>query len=482
MLAIQAIETALPLAERCDRAGVIVLPVTNTPLDLLVRATRSDTQFAVPVDGKLGEYQPSVYDIEYIANKVNDATGVCEHNVTMDHLVELGANAVRQHLYVVRNLVKPAVLDLAQKVGTALDNMPAGQVLGLELKIFDLPAPMKNPALDSLTSKFEETPLASPSLNVKCPDIQMDELRELLHTGAKSLDSDIDQWIAVKGDSWFLQLWEDIFTTKNSQFSKFADAVNCREEGYDRALAIFLIARKLFEDPIEGIPMSLPSFKSAMAEFRNQAAAKLARAASDWATTKKNGIIVRRSEPKSVTVNECVYREWIKDGGSNELLFANLLKKTGFVGIKQILAQAGTLQAFWNQQVAYAGSIERSQRFVTAKSLFLSEFRKQLADAKGEQDGPDAGAYDRAHVESLFKAELAKLKESDLDDLHCVALKLLCRSRFYKTDAEDFLTEMETITKENPMLSPREVASLAAVEYICCWVAEMFNVTRVNRV
>jgi len=56
-----------------------------------------------------------------------------------------------------------------------------------------------------------------------------------------------------------------VFQTKNDRFEKFNQAVECREEGLDRSLAVFLIARKLAEDPIEGINMSLPALKTTAA-------------------------------------------------------------------------------------------------------------------------------------------------------------------------------------------------------------------------
>jgi hypothetical protein len=477
MLCREALESALPLTERLDRAGKIVHAVTGTPLDMMVRASRSGPNFSIQV-GTV--YQPSIADIEYLANARDGIDGTCEHDVVSDQMIAMAAQGVRNHLVVVRTGVKPAILALHDAVKQKMTDLPTSSILGMEVKIHDLPEPMKNAAIEGLISKFETVPLESPALRMRCPQVDLDQLKELLHTGARGFDADVDQWIAVKGDSWFLQLWDDIFTTKNDHWDSFRDAIECRECGLDRAMAIFLIANKLSENAIEGITMALPAFQALAQQYRDQAAAKIRRALDDWAATVKRQILVKQVNGRCVTVNECVYRPWIAAGGSNDLLFGSLISGAGYISVPQIDGNAAELQRAWNRQVGLTNNVEAGARFNALKQILFAEYRKSNNDLKDE-GSVDVSAAARETMLAKFKNELNQVKESDCANLYTVCLKLICRSRFDGTDAEEFLLNMQSIQEQNPDLDVREAATIATIDYIACWVADQFRVTDVGR-
>lgn len=481
MLSQQSLEAVLPLAEVMDRNSVIVTPVTGTPLDQLVNATRSGPQFAIPVDGKAGQFNPDIFNIGYMANQPSQATGVCEHDVAQDNIVEMAARGVRGHLMVIRSAVIPAIIELHDAVEKQMDSMPTSKILGMEVKIFDLPAPMKSPAIEGLISKWQGVPFASPALRMKCPDMSMEDIRELMKTGASGFDADVDKWIAIKGDSFFLQLWEDIFQTKNSNFERFNQAVECREEGLDRSVAIFLIARKLVDEAPEGTRMSLPALRELAQQYRDQAAAKIQRGLDDWANVKKRKQLVKKVDGRCILVNECVYRPWIADGGDNDVLFGNLVKQTNYTSVDQFKNAAGELKTAWNRTVATSGTAEKSERFLLLKQMLLGEFRKSVSDLADLDGGPDASAAERVEVINRFRAELNTLREIDTLDRYQLCVKLVCRSRFFKIpDAEDFVLQMMKIEKDNPNITAREAATIATIDYIACWVAEMFRVSAVG--
>jgi hypothetical protein len=475
MLCTEALKTALPLAEKLDRGNIIVRPVAGTPLDRLVTSTRADANFMFSATN--GGYEPSIADIEYIANAKSDPLALSNHDIALDQLVELAATGVKNHLLVVRTAVVPAIGELECEVRKRLEEIPTSSLLGMEVKIYDLPIPYKNAAIENLISNNDKVPLEDPALRMKCPDISFEELKDLLHTGARGFDTDIDKWIAVKGESFFLQLWEDLFQTRNNHFAKFVDAMACREEGMDRALAVFLIARKLFDDPITGIQMALPSFKSLAAQYRDQAAGKIARALSEWTQLARTQILVKGVEGRCITVNECVYRPWITAGGDNDVLFGALVKGYNYIAVRQFDENALELKREWNKHVGLTGVVERTNRFLQIKELLFGEFKKQLNGLKEDVEGIDLTAQVRNDLLVAFRKELATFKETDCEDLGTMCLKLQCRTRFKNTGAEDFLMQMKQIEADNPNLPVREVATIATIEYISNWVAEQFQVS-----
>lgn len=482
MLSVNSLEAVLPLAELMDRNNLMVTPIEGTPLDELVKATRTTEKFAQPLDGKQGEYVVMTHDIAYMANKVNAATGVCDHHIAQDALVEMASKAVKNYLVVLRTAIKPAIMELHDAVAKLMSDMPTSKLLGWSVKSFDLPAPMKSSAIEGLISKWEGVPYASPALRMKCPDVTMDQLRTLMKTGAAGFDGDIDKWIAVKGDSWFLQLWEDLFQTKNDRFSKFNQAVECREEGLDRSLAVFLIARKLAEDPIEGINMSLPALKALASEFRDQAASRIQRGLEEWAKVLQRKQLVRSTDDNCIVVNENVYRPWIMDkGGDIDILLGNLATKSGFTTEEQLTQNAERLKAAWTRVLTRTSAADRTERFTLLKQILSSEFRKSVSDLKGDVDGPDASAGERAEVLKRFSQLVTMLRPSDCTDLYVLCTKLVCRARFYKVpEAEEFFLQMMQIEKDEPGISPRDASTIATLDYIACYVADQFKVLRVR--
>lgn len=476
MLTVEALEAALPLTALLDQSGAVVNPVPNTPLALLVQETRSSEQCAA-VDAQ-GVVSLATQDIAYLANSRDEHTGVSPHDTTLDHLVSVGVKAVQTHLQIVRGRVVPAVTELYKAVRQHMEDVTASELLGMEVKICDLPGPMKNGAIESLISKYENTPLASPALKMKCPDLTAQEIQTLMHTGASGFDADIDKWLAIKGETWLLTLWQNMFTQKSDAYRVFRDCVEHREDGMDHALAVFLISRKLAEEAIEGVEMSLPAFTTLACEFRNQAAAKISRVMEDWAKLKKQGILVKWQGGKTVIVNECVYRPWIEAGGENEVLFGGLLENEGFVTVARLDAEAARLKAAWNRHVGITGVIERASRFNAMKRFLATEFRRQIEALEEDTGGPDINAANRAQVMRLFNAELAKIKPTESDDLYSICLKLVCRSRFHQTDAETFLLNFERIKQSNPSMELREVGTLATIEYVADWVACQFTVSK----
>lgn len=484
MLSIQGLESVLPLAELMDRNNLMVVPVQGTPLDALVKATRSTPQFAVPVATGQPGFDVATQDIAYMANTPSSATGLCEHDMVQEELVEMAAKAVRGHLLVLRTAVMPAIVALHDAVAKAMGDMPASRMLGMEVKVYDLPAPMKAAAIESLISKWEGVPFASPPLRLKCPDVTMEKLRELMKTGSAAFDAEVDKWIAIKGDTFFLQAWEDIFQTKNDHFEKFSKAMECREEGLDRALFTFLVARKIYDDPIEGTTMSLPRFKELACDFRDQAAGYLRRGLDEWEKVKQQKRMIRSVEgDKIITVNENVYRPWIVEkGGDNDILLGNLATRAGFTTEEQLTQNAENLKGAWMRVLARTGSAERTERFTTLKQILLSEFRKSVNDLKGDVDGPDASAAEREEVLKRFEKLVRALTPTDCTDLYKLCIELICRARFYKLpEAETFFKQMMQIEKDEPGISAREASTIATIDYIATWVAEQMKVIRVGQ-
>lgn len=477
MLTIDALKNALPLTEVVDSNGFRLLAVPGTPLDELVKATRSDANFNTFNNG---EFQPDITNIEYIANCKDPVLGFSQHDNAMDHVVEVATNAVREHMTFAKNVVAPAVQELVEKTAATLNAMQPSSLLGMEVVAWEPPKPLDNSSLQTAVKKFEETPYDTPALAMKLPDMAVSDIAELMGSGAGSLDKDVAFWLATKGDSFLINLWENVFQIKqaglNDKAVSFRDFIEDRENGIDNALGIFLIARKLFDNPPKDTQMPMVKYNDLMADYRNQAGAKICRVLADLEKIQKNKVLIRSIENGRTTiVNNSVYRAWIENGGDNEVLFGNAMSRTPTTLLDSIVAQASELKGAWQRHATLVAVTESNNRFARTKEVLARHFDAQLRATEGQE----ATQGNRETVSRLFNDMLADIRADEIDDLWKLGLKLVCRARFHRTEAERILSGMERIKKQHPEVDVREAAAASIIEYIAYWVGTQFKVVKI---
>lgn len=474
MLTREAIEAAFPLAESLDARKLFLAPLPNTPLEALVNATRSDANAAQPVEG--GGVNIDVDSILYLAD-CKDALGDCEHNAVMDNVIEVAAAAVTEHIAFAKTIAGPAVAALAEKVQASLAEMTPSSLLGMEVVVATEPTPLKNGTIMGDVARYSEVSEFTPTLSMKLPSLDYAQIAALLNTGAASTDEDIATWLAAKGEGFLTSLWAGVFTQTqyglHQEAISFWNFLNDPKDGLDNALAIFLIARRLIDEPIEGIEMQYAAFETLAAEFRNQSAAFLSSYLDRRAMAEKSGILVNKRQGRTTVVNENVYRRWLEAGGENEILFGNLLVGNPSVQADDLLERAEELKRVWNSHAAITATVEANRKFANTKMLFERHFMAQIAEAS-KTDDTLAGASQG--VIECFNEELECLNEGDLADLYNASLKLVCRSRFCHTDAEMILGGIERVKRENPKVDVREAAAISVIEYVAHWVSTQFKV------
>lgn len=478
MLTRDALESSLPLTEVLDSNGFRLIAIPGTPLDELVKATRSDPNFNT---FNAGEFQPNISDIEYIANCKDPLLGCSPHDTAMDHVTDVAIKAVREHMVFAKNVVAPAVQQLVEQTAATLNDMSPSSLLGMEVVVWEAPKPLENSALQSAVKKFEEVPFDMPHLGMKLPDMSVAEIVELMGSGSGSLDKDIQFWAAAKGDTFFINLWENVFQVKQADINDrqpvaFRDFIEDRINGTDNALAIFLISRKLFDAPPKDTQMSMAAFNNLIVEYRNQSAAKICRALGELERTEKNRVLIRSIENKRTTVvNSSVYRAWIEAGGDNEVLFGNALDVAPTTLTDTINAKASVLKTNWQRHATLVAINEANKKFSRTKEILARHFEIQLRATEGQ----DATEGNRTMVVGLFNSLLNEVRLDEIDDLWKLCLKLVCRSRFHRTEAERILSGIERIKKQHPEIDVREAAAASVIEYVAYWVSTQFKVTKI---
>lgn len=474
MLTTEAVQSAIPLAQDMVGRGLSLLPVENTPLAALVKESMP-IQMQGSVETEYA-FSNAAFDVEFMSNAKQPGTDIIPHNMVLDEIVPVVAESVRNSVAHARSVVVPQIEDLVSRVQEVVSQLSPSSLLGVEVVIFNPPKPMTNGVFETSIEKYSDVSYdANLSLTVAMPEIQLDDLRKLVMTNAAGLDKDIEEWLAAQPEGFLHSVWFDFFmlqTVSNLHAYVTQNKAAFGRSGLDidRLLAIHLIARNLFDNPPEGVNVNLQTFNDITSTIRNVSGARLYMENQDYYDeVGKRKILVRSIIGPKVVVNGEVYRQWIEAGGENEVLFGNSLTRNPVRDVETINLNKEKFLNEWNRHCAIVASTEATRRFVRMQEIFYSAFRAQLAAETDE-------TLNREAILGAFHQELAKISEKDLDCLYSLSLKLVCRARYPQTDAEEILSNINRVAKENPKLDIREAAAVAVIEYIACWIAHQIKV------
>ena len=487
MLTTESLQSAYNLTELLDARGVKLVSKLGSPLALLCDKTFTPPN-AVTRDPASGDVSFDLGVVEYhtaapILSDAGSATKNSEHDLALDAIAELCPKAVQDHIKLARTIVNPLITDLADSVLKETANLKPSEVLGFEVKPVPLPKPFLNGSLVSMVDKFQDakfTGIFGVAIQV---ERSQEELLEDIKTGSSQLDDDVREWLTMhpKGLGLLSEVWNNVFRRQDTNL-QFNDWVGSQNEGADYALITFLLARKLIDKPIEDAGVSLVSWNNTLADYREAAAKFVSFAITAAQRDTKNGIIVRGMRGKQVTVFEPAYRAFLEKGGSNEMLFANLLADCKYLTQDDLLENSEKLLAAWNRFTAIDNSTTQVKQRATVKNSFYRNFHRQLSEAKDENPEYRANV-NMEGIEKLFAELLDSLPGHafDLKHVYYTARKLICRTRFLATNVEDLLISIDEIQKENPKLPMREVTALATVNYITDWFFDQLTVKDINR-
>jgi len=460
----------MPLTDILTRRHLYLQAIPGTPLGELVKATAHPAIVGLK---NTGADDNPVKLMACVTNQADSMATVSPHCRVMADLTDVAVRAVQSHILHAKTIVRPAVEELVMKVTEAMENLTPSVLLGMEIIVHSPSKPLLNPGLETLVRKFEETPFDDPDLAMRLPAITANEIKELLATGSGNLDSDIKEWLAVKGDAFVQNVWDKIFMGEFSRDMSFSGFVNDSDCGADHALLIFLLARKLDNDPLPETDMNLDKFNRLIIEYRNQAAAKLCRELNKIDEANRLGILVRSNTRNQVTVNKSVYDKWLKDGGENEILFGNLLNRPVATTVGTINDGAEEMKDAWNQHSLITATAENNRRFSRTKELLYTAFEEQVREIPAVEV---ATLGNRMECLQRFEKLLDTVKESEINDLWSLSLRLVCGARFYRSDAEKILGGMEEQRKLNPLMPVRELATVSIYNYISDWVSRQFRI------
>ncbi len=483
MLRTSHVNAAIAMATKLDNMGYRILPVVNTPLSTL----NSDLNIAYAV-GPDREFtpQPEFYVSSAIA--VTPGQDYSVYTANMENTAISISRFVQSHLSFAKNVVKPLITELVdtftEKVN-AINFSPASDFI---IEKLQLPAPMLiSDVKDVLDDYSNISPQVPNYIRFNAPELSIVEIIDLMKTGNKQTDDAIDIWVATKGEGFFSEVYDGVFTQKQVKVPT-GGWISNQDQNWDSTLTVFLMARKLHGNPWADCGMSLVDYNVAIANLRDAAGYSLTGAYNTMINCVKTGTLVRQAFSNKIVVVKPVYDQWIEEGNSDVALFAILItgKRLNFVNeINQ--AKMDLLKA-WELHSAMTISTERNRKFTTMKRvLHASVFElveKNASPIFGhlKNDGTSDDHIEMQEYKTFkqkFETYYDSITESCFCDIWYVAKHIVCDHLFYYTDAGAILTGIEDACKTNPDISVDEAALLSTIAYVTKYVCNQMVISKI---
>lgn len=482
MLTNDAIKEAISVAQEFDRRELILTPTSGTPLAALCEAsTLCDAQ-----DVGQTAYEPDPLFIEQqSAGWTNGAQSA--HDALLSDMVVDIAGHVQNHLQFAKTVVRPVIQELVTEVEERIKALPLSLEYALDIVVLDPPEPMISPAFEEMVAEFKEVAYVPVTDYMSLPLLSGAEVLSHMATGAAETDEAVAIWAAKKGDAFFQHVWECVFTASPTA-ERFDNLIQDRRTGTDAALTVFLLCKRMYDNPIEGVVMTLPDFNGKIAQLRNQAALRLSHAYEEYARDSKMNLLIKNYSNQEVVVNGNVYRKWLEEGGNNAVIFGSMLTDRPAKFVMDLDGKRAELLALWERHNQMLTVGERNRRFVRYKDILRGSLHNLVA-GEGLQrcfghlaQGDIPVTTNQAEYQQ-FLANVDQfvdsLREVDFKNLWELSLQAVCQCMFFYTDADRILGGIERACTDNEGIEIREAALLSLIDYVVDYVCNQMTLSGV---
>jgi hypothetical protein len=142
---------------------------------------------------------------------------------------------------------------------------------------------------------------------------------------------------------------------------------------------VFLVTRRIWNTPIDGVNMSSAAYEDTMIRYRTQSGLRLCHELERLDRDSQAGILIIGTEgvpggSLRVIVNASVYRDFLKKGGTNEVLLGNLLQPQKEVRLDVLLEKKEVLEATWARHYSYNKAYFDQKRLLQMRGAVAVEW------------------------------------------------------------------------------------------------------------
>lgn len=481
MLSVSAVESTNQLAKQLDEKGIALVAKPGSLLGRLVSATYIDTDIKVTEGG----YAINTGAMVTNTDAVSPITGFSEHSARMEETADFLARQLEGYLLHARTVAAPFIDDYAKRIQAQIELIGAAPSAGANIKIRRGNNLLLEPALMDAYQRSRDVIHESLNHDYLLPEMTEAQILQLMRTGNTVVDQAIMEHYSAHEEGYLLNLYEDVFRNGKPGAPAVADLIERKITGrqnVDNAIAVFLIARRLWNAPPEGTQMPLAKYEAAMVDLRNQAALRMCYEYDNILRDGNSGVLVtsvrRVGNDYEIEVNKDQYDLYLKQGGSADALFGNQLQVSPRTLTADILENQKVYEAAWARQYNANKSYYDQRLLLRAREAVVSEWYA-LAESCSQEDFPIS---ERHVAATLVRRYAEEVSLEDLCDVPLLALNLACKCRFRNTADKDLLLGMRRAKKNNPSISAQEAATISLMEYLYKWVADNMEVVPANKV
>lgn len=491
MLKNSSVSATSLLAQKLSDAEVYIEPIAQTPLGIAVAAAYSP---AVEMDAGFFERSAAdtVYELARGTTLLEHNQPMSRHDRTVEDIRKVLATAVRGQHQLAKNTVIPMIRSVLEEVDAA--RKAATTAIGSVMAI--VPDRYENlwnsPILESMVEKYRDVPANVNAViaNVH-PLLSNEEIMELLKTGASRFDAEVQAWVTEIGPEFVVDTYRRFFAVNAPEHPAPEDSATTLSYvmsnspvGRRRTLLCHLMARRLSQNVLEGINMELPDYREMIAGVVEITGRSINRAMEQRERDRKQRRLVTNwpmenaeydtTNPENaiVSVNDDVYQLWLKDGGCPEILFGAHVLGERHLSYTELLERGEELVKAWARRLGLIRSGQKSDQYNTTITAIQRSMTRQINELPNDylENGTRAPVHDR------LRAALRDISGAHMEDLYPVIKRMVCRVVFPHTNAEQFISALDSIGADNPDMDPREVASLATLDLMVKWMCSQFNV------
>lgn len=406
------------------------------------------------------------------------------HSLELDAIITDLSKLVTGHISYAKNIVKNLVVDFAEDIARYREeNANKDPSAKFNIETLNIPELLKDGFFLDNINYYNGKTIIRPDVRFSLADKSRESILELMMTGDKKTDKLALEWLASLPEEFLPALWLSFFTDLGDARAVISFDALERLNVYDKAnyaLGIYLLARKLYDQVDESAKdMNLSSYKKVALEYRDYAGAVLAACVKAMAQflSSKTLVVELNASRYQAKVNGDVYRQWLSQGGSPEVILGLIVSGEQISTQALINSKAENLLAQWNSYCTFAKTSDSNKAFTSYKQFLLNRFSTMMNSLDdSERAYQESHPNYRSNVVNLLETEVENLKASDMNDPYEVALRLIAKCRFYYTSAYDILSNINEAGKINPNIDIREAALLAVVAYVSDYVAEQIGV------
>ena len=425
---------------------------------------------------------------ELINLAINDDGDVIksEHTTIINAGVELISNSMRSVKLITQQQALPLIEEIVANIEEKINASEPNRGIALSVKPITYSDIWKSSHLNALISSYDK-PYHEISKYYEenfsqHPERNLQQLAELVKTGASGYDALITQWLDEGGMAEIETAYTDHFMIGGKR-GELPGVHDIKEK--DRHLAIYLLAVGLQKDIDSTVRVSAGEFKLRMASLAHGAGHAMNRIiANDIKMVKEGRMVyayppaslesnIRRADEAVIPVNKVLYDRWLSEGGDVDTLMGCYLNGRELT-IATINAKAGYKAELWRKRA----------KMIVMDSIHLrdAEIRDEIVNSITQIiNNSEEEIYQRFTKASMHKAlkmMSRKINKMDLSDVYDTVKDMVCSILFADTSVKMFINEMEAIAKVNPDLEAREIATMAEIEIMAIYLMEQITVIK----